>query len=200
MKLVDDSGRLTADGEALHDQAIAANPNPEQLIAVLVDAEWLSTAEEDAGTDRTVLPAYLWRDPDDGSINLWNGFVQPLFARPEAERLVEAQQRLVAADQEGIYENLRFDGDTLVTVVAPVWAGEGEPESSTEGTVINGTRLWWIGDGWTWTEVGGTLERADPFHAWLAAQKAAGRKLGTPVGNPALLAQFAVEQRSEPSR
>lgn len=194
VKLVGDDGGLTAAGEELLASFSSENPDPAQLIPVLVEAEWMAEGGV-YGTTDDVLPAYLRRDTRDGSVYLWNGFVSPLFTRPVAERLIQFQADLVARLGDEDHESMRWDGDEIVVGVAGVYRDETPEEvreTSYGPSVFNGVPLWPVGDGWVWTDAGETLS-LDPFHAWLRDRVESGQPKVSPVGNPALLESFKVE-------
>jgi hypothetical protein len=195
----EDDLTLSAAGERLILKCEQQNPDPTQLIPVLVSGDWYSRTEDEGRTARSVFPAYLRRSPVDGSIEFWNGFVQPWFTREVAERIVELQQELIVTEGDDDTESLRFDGDAIVVGVGGQYRDE-TPEPEREWRIephsFGDAPLYAIGHCyWTWQSLGATLSR-DPFHAWLRERREAGEKLGSPAGNPKLLARFVLERSS----
>lgn len=191
-RLVNEAGHLAGRGEALYRQTAEANPDPKRLIPVLVAGDWLTPVGDEYGTERDVLPAYLRRDPDDGSVHLWNGFLNPLFTREVAERLVAWQQDALGCEGDLYMESLEWDGDDILVGVEGQYRDETPEDERTwrhKPSEFGRTKLWAIGDGWTWGDAGHTLER-DPFHRWLQERIARGEQKECPVGNASLYRRF----------
>src|ERR1700690_3235669 len=96
-RIVNEAGYLTSAGETLWRQAADANPDPELLIPILVEGDWMTPLEGEPGSAESIHPAYLRRSLTDGSVSLWNGFCCPLFTREVAEEVVHWQQAAIAA-------------------------------------------------------------------------------------------------------
>jgi len=94
----------------------------------------------------------------------WNGYANPYFARPAADRVVKRQRALLASlseEQRWGLIALEWDGDAIVA------GGTHRPGSALDGfdvrpgriepVPIDGVPHWHLGFGWRWEQVAGPL-------------------------------------------
>jgi hypothetical protein len=77
----------------------------------------------------------------------WNGWATPLFTCEVAEKVIARQDALAKAAQSTDWDHFTWDGDVLVGTSDSY---PDEEPTRDEGVLVDGVRLYTVGDGWCW--------------------------------------------------